>query len=83
MAINVVENVHGKARVRWLGALVLFIGLWTACGLIPAAGMWVAFGDSKLTGTAIAVGFSIACCSFPMLIVQQLRLPIEKVPNAS
>jgi|GEM_PF-3226732 len=81
MAINVVQNVDGKARVKWLGTFVLLVSLYSACGLIPAAGMWLAFGDTKLVGTALAVGFSIACCTLPMLIAQQCRLPIDKLPT--
>ncbi|MDX1963663.1 MAG: hypothetical protein SFX18_10950 [Pirellulales bacterium] len=80
MAIRVVENVQGKAHLNWLGLFVLFVGLLAACSLIPAAGMLVAFGNWKLAGTALAVGFSIACCSLPMLVIQQIRLPIEKLP---
>lgn len=81
MAISVVENVAGRARVNWAGASVLLLGLFAACGLVPAAGMWLAFADAKLVGTALAVGFSIACCSFPMLLVQQMRLPLDKLPT--
>lgn len=83
MAVNVVENVQGKARVHLPGAFVLLVGLYAACGLLPAAGMWLAFGDTKVAATALAVGFSIACCTLPMLIVQQLRLPIDKLPTRS
>jgi hypothetical protein len=83
MLVNVVENAAGKARVKWQGALLLFAGLYSACGLIPAAGMWLASGDTKLAGTALAVGFSIACCTLPILVLQQLRLPIDRLPSQS
>ena len=80
MALNAVENVKGQARVSWPGATVLFLGLVAACGAIPAVGLWLVLGDAKLVGTAVAVGFSIACCSFPILLIQQLRLPLDRLP---
>lgn len=61
MTISVVENVYGKARVKWIGAFALFAGLFVACGMTPAVGMWFAFGDPKLVATTLAVGFSMAC----------------------
>ena len=82
MAINVVENVEGRARVYWSGASVLLLGLFASCGFVPAAGMWLAFSDAKLVGTTLAIGFSIACCSLPMLLIQQLRLPLDKLPTS-
>ena len=81
MALNVVENVNGRARVSWPGALVLFLGLLAPCSLVPAAGFWLALGDARLAGMAVAVGFSIACCSFPLLLGQQLRLPLDRLPK--
>ena len=81
MALNVVENVNGRARVSWPGALVLFLGLLAPCALVPAAGFWLALGDARLAGMAVAVGFSIACCSFPLLLGQQLRLPLDRLPK--
>ena len=81
MALNVVENVNGRARVSWPGALVLFLGLLAPCALVPAAGFWLVLGDAKLSGMAVAVGFSIACCSFPLLLGQQLRLPLDRLPK--
>jgi hypothetical protein len=80
MAINVVENVQGVARVNWTGASVLAIGVLIACAMIPALGMWLAFADAKLVGTAMAVGFSMSCSTLPMLILQQLRLPLDRLP---
>ena len=80
MVLNVVENVNGRAKVSWPGAAVLFLGLVAACALVPAAGSWLLFGDAKLAGMAVATGFSIACCSFPLLLIQQLRLPLERLP---
>jgi len=80
MALNVVENVDGQARVSWPGASVLFLGLVMACAAIPAAGLWLAFGDVRLIGSAVAVGFSMACCTFPQLIMQQVRLPLDRLP---
>ena len=59
MAINFVENFGGRARVRWSGALVLLAALLTACALIPMAGFWLAFGDSKLVSTALTSGFAV------------------------
>ena len=79
--VNVVENDNGRARVCWAGAVVLFLSLIAACGAVPATGFWLAFGDAKLVGTAVATGFSIACCSFPLLLIQQLRLPLERLPK--
>lgn len=81
MTLNVVENVCGRARVSWPGAAVLFLGLVAACAGVPAAGFWLALGDTKLAGSAIAAGFSIACCSLPLLVTQQLRLPLDRMPT--
>lgn len=80
MAINVVENCDGRAQIEWLGVMVLFVGLFVASGLIPATGMYLLLGSSKPAGMAIAIGFSMACCTLPMLIFQQLRLPIDRLP---
>lgn len=80
MAINVVENCDGRAQIRWFGVLALFIGLFVASGLIPAAGMWLLLGSPKLAGMALAIGFSMACCTLPMLVMQQFRLPIDRLP---
>jgi len=80
MSLNVVELVDGKARVNWLGAVALFAGLFAACGLIPSGALWLWLGDVKVAGSALAIGFSMACCSLPMLIAQQLRLPAERLP---
>jgi len=81
MAINVVENAQGVAQINWTGASVLAIGTLFACAIIPAIGMWLVFADPKLVGTAMAVGFSISCCTLPMLLLQQLRLPLNKLPS--
>ena len=81
MAINFVENTGGTARVRWSGAAVLLAALFTACGLIPAAGFWFAFGDSKLVSTTFATGFMIACMSFGAIIGTNLRKPVEQLPT--
>ena len=81
MAFLVVENVNGRARVSWPGAVLLFSGLIAACVAVPATGLWLAFGDARLTGIAVAVGFSMACCSFPLLLDQQLRLPLDRLPT--
>lgn len=80
MAINVVENCDGRAQIKWFGVFVLFIGLFVASGLIPATGMWLLLGGTKPAGMALAIGFFIACCTFPMLVLQQLRLPIDRLP---
>ena len=80
MAINVVENCDGRAQIRWFGVFVLFIGLFVASGLIPAAGMGLLLGNPKQVGMALAIGFSMACCTLPMLVIQQLRLPIDRLP---
>ena len=61
MTLNVVENVNGRARVSWPGATVLFLSLVAACAAVPAVGFWLALGDAKLVGTAVAAVFSIAC----------------------
>ncbi len=81
MALNVVENVGGRARGSWPGAAVLFLGLVAACAAVPAAGFWLALGDVQLAGSAVAAGFSIACCSLPLLLTQQLRLPLDRLPT--
>lgn len=80
MAVNVVENCGGRVRVKWLGVLLLFVGLFLACGLIPAAGMWMLLGSVDSAGMALAIGVSMACCTLPLLVLQQLRLPIERLP---
>jgi hypothetical protein len=79
MAINVVENVNGIARVNWVGVSVT-IGLGCTCAIIPAIGMWLLFPDTKLAGAAFANGFAIGCGTLPVLVLQRLRLPIEKLP---
>jgi len=81
MALNVVENVNGRPHVSWPGAMVLFLGLVAACVAIPAIGFWLAFCDAKLVGTAVAVGLWSACYSFTMLLGQQLRLPLDRLPT--
>ena len=81
MAINVVENVQGAAKINWTGASVLAIGVLFACAIIPAMGMWLTFAAPKLVGTAVAVGFSISCCTLPLLLIQQLHLPLDKLPS--
>jgi hypothetical protein len=81
VALNVVENVGGRARVFWPGAAVLFLGLVAACVAVPATGLWLALGDGKLVANAVPIGFSIACCSFPLLLTQQLRLPLDRLPT--
>jgi len=83
MAINVVENVNGAARVNLPGVMILGLGILTASAIIPALGMWFVFADPKLAGTAIAVGFLFACGSLPMLVLQQMRLPLDKLPIRS
>jgi phosphatidylserine synthase len=83
MSIHVVENVHGKAHVKWLGAATLFLGLYSACGLVPALAIWLLSFDANATRTALAVGFSMACCTLPILIIQQLRTPIGDMPSGS
>jgi len=80
VTLNVVENIGGRSRVCWPGAAVLFLGLVAACAGVPAAGFWLAIGNAKLAGIAIAAGFSIACCSLPLLLTQQLRLPLDRTP---
>lgn len=80
MAINVVENCDGRAQIKWFGVFVLFMGLFVASGLIPAAGMWLLLSSPKPAGMALAIGFSMACCTLPILVIQQLRLPIERLP---
>ena len=81
MTFNVVENVGGRPRVSWPGAAVLFLGLVAAAAAVPAAGFWLAFHDITLVGSAVAVGFSMACCSWPLLLVQQSRLPLDRLPT--
>jgi hypothetical protein len=81
MVMNVVENVNGRAKVSWPGAAVLFLALVASCALVPAAGLWLALGDAKLAATAVAIGFSIACCSFPLLLGQQRGLPLDRLPT--
>jgi hypothetical protein len=81
MALAVVESINGRSRVSWLGAMVLFLALVAACAAVPAAGLWLVFGDARLAGLAVAVGFSIACCSFALLLGQQLRLPLDRLPT--
>jgi hypothetical protein len=81
MVMNVVENVNGRAKVSWPGAAVLFLGLVASCALVPAAGLWLALGDDKLAAMAVAVGFSITCCSFPLLLGQQIGLPLDRLPT--
>jgi hypothetical protein len=83
MSLNVVENVSGRARVAWSGASVLFLGLVVACAAVPSAGFWLALGDTRLASIAVATGFSIACCSFSLLISQQLQLPLDRLPARS
>lgn len=70
MALNVVERVDGRARISLPGAALLFLGLSVACAAVPAAGFWLALADARLAGTAVAAGFSMACCTFPLLLVQ-------------
>ncbi len=83
MKLNVVENAGGRAQVCWLGTAVLFLGLFTASAAIPAAGFWLVFRDLKMVSSAVAVGTSMACCSFPLLLIQQLRLPLNRLPAKS
>ena len=80
MVLNVVENAGGRAQVRWAGAGVLFLGLVAACAAVPAVGFWLVLGDAKLAST-VAAGFSMACCTFPLLLIQQLRLPLDRLPT--
>ena len=80
MAINVVENVNGVARVNWMGVSVT-IGVVCTCAIVPAIGMWLLFPDTNLAGTAFSHGFAIGCGTLPVLVLQQLRLPIENLPR--
>lgn len=80
MAIHVVENANGRPRIVWGGAAVLFLGLFSASAAIPAIGFWLAFGEARLVGMAIAIGFSMACFTLPMLLLQQMSLPLERLP---
>ena len=81
MALNVVEIVNGRLRVSWPGALVLFLGLVAGCAAIPAFGFWLAFGDARLVSTAVAVGLWSACFSFTLLLGQQRRLQLARLPT--
>jgi hypothetical protein len=80
MTFIVVKNINGRACVSWPGAMILFVALLAACATVPAAIFWLAFDDERLTGTAVAIGFSIACYCCPLLLSQQLRLPIDRLP---
>jgi hypothetical protein len=70
MAISVVKNVKSRAYVAWPGAVLLFLGLLAGCAAVPAAFFWLVLNDGSLAAIAIAVGFVIACCSFPLLLRQ-------------
>lgn len=82
MSINVVESCDGQAKVAWFGVGILFVAIFIATGLVPAAGMWWWLGSAKPAGMALAVGFSMACLTLPVLVIQQLRLPIDRLPTS-
>jgi len=54
--------------------------LVTASAAVPAAGFWLALGNLELVGSAFTVGFSMACCTLPLLLIQRLRLPLDRLP---
>ena len=81
MPVNFVENVGGRAQVRWPGAILLMATALIACAVIPAGGFWLAFGDGKLVTTTLAVGFGIASLSCGAILGRSLRLPIERLPK--
>jgi hypothetical protein len=49
---------------------------------IPATAFWVTFGDKRILAITLTVGFGMACLSFGAILGQNLRLPIEKLPQA-
>ena len=81
MPVNFVENVGGRAQVRWPGAILLLAAALIACAVIPAGGFWLVFDDRKLVTTTLAVGFGIACLSCAAILGLSLRLPIERLPK--
>jgi hypothetical protein len=80
MAIHVVENCDGRAQINWSGLGILFVSLFVASGLIPAIGMGLLLSSEKSAGMALAIGFSMSCCTLPILVLQQLSLPIDQLP---
>ena len=80
MAINFVENVDGKAKVCWKGAVVMLAALLFACAVIPAVGFWLAYGFGNLVSTTLVVGFIIASLSFGAILGRNLGVPIDKLP---
>ena len=80
MAMNFVENVDGKAKVCWKGAIVMLSALLLACAVIPAVGFWLAYGFGTLVSTALVIGFIIASLSFGAILGRNLGLPLDKLP---
>ena len=81
MSIPVVENVNGQVRIRWKGAGILALGVFAATGVMPALGFLLVFGPSPLVLTQLVFGMFVTAISTPLLIQQQLRLPIERLPR--
>jgi hypothetical protein len=81
MAPIVVKNTKGNVRVSRIGATAPFLGLVIVCAVVPAVIFWLAFDDVRLVRTSAVIGLSIAFTSFSLLLCQQLRLPLDRLPT--
>ncbi|VTS08804.1 hypothetical protein [Tuwongella immobilis] len=81
MTVHIVVNENGQPKIVWSGAALFFLGIWAVCGGIPALGYGMAFRDWKLAGMALLAGLFIGCITFPMLLIQQYRTPVDQLPK--
>ncbi len=80
MAINFVENVDGRARICWPGAVLFFGALYLACAVIPAVGFWLWLGEAALVSNSLALGFGLSCLSIGAILGRSLSIPVQKLP---